>query len=146
MIKISSPHIEFCSQVNFALHHHNVLYIPYLILLLETSYDFILLCFNIFQCLVNCNSCSFNIGAEHRHVGSNNFNLLSSRSHTIFTLVLQHLLLLTFLLYDCQKLSSGRHLVWKLTSENYIWKAVPFWLWSGKIGLVSNMKNCNVKE
>lgn len=26
--------------------------------------------------------------AEHRHVGSNNFNLLSSRSHTIFTLVL----------------------------------------------------------
>lgn len=26
-------------------------------------------------------------GEEHRHVGSNNFNLLSSRSHTIFTLV-----------------------------------------------------------
>lgn len=25
--------------------------------------------------------------AEHRHVGSNNFNLFSSRSHTIFTLV-----------------------------------------------------------
>lgn len=25
--------------------------------------------------------------AEHRHVGSNNFNLLSSRSHTIFTMV-----------------------------------------------------------
>lgn len=25
--------------------------------------------------------------AEHRHVGSNNFNLVSSRSHTIFTLV-----------------------------------------------------------
>ncbi|KAI5018786.1 hypothetical protein ZWY2020_043674 [Hordeum vulgare] len=24
--------------------------------------------------------------AEHRHVGSTNFNLLSSRSHTIFTL------------------------------------------------------------
>lgn len=36
---------------------------------------------------------SFNIYAEHRHVGSNNFNLLSSRSHTIFTLVLQLLLL-----------------------------------------------------
>ncbi|KAI3414595.1 Kinesin motor domain-containing protein, partial [Psidium guajava] len=27
-------------------------------------------------------------GEEHRHVGSNNFNLLSSRSHTIFTLVI----------------------------------------------------------
>lgn len=27
------------------------------------------------------------IVAEHRHVGSNNFNLVSSRSHTIFTLV-----------------------------------------------------------
>jgi hypothetical protein len=26
-------------------------------------------------------------GEEHRHVGSNNFNLFSSRSHTIFTLV-----------------------------------------------------------
>ena len=26
--------------------------------------------------------------AEHRHVGSNNFNLFSSRSHTIFTLVI----------------------------------------------------------
>uniref|UniRef100_A0A0E0KQV1 Kinesin motor domain-containing protein n=1 Tax=Oryza punctata TaxID=4537 RepID=A0A0E0KQV1_ORYPU len=26
-------------------------------------------------------------GEEHRHVGSNNFNLVSSRSHTIFTLV-----------------------------------------------------------
>ncbi|GKB26354.1 kinesin-like protein KIN-7D, mitochondrial, partial [Tanacetum coccineum] len=26
-------------------------------------------------------------GEEHRHVGSNNFNLLSSRSHTIFTLM-----------------------------------------------------------
>jgi hypothetical protein len=26
-------------------------------------------------------------GEEHRHVGSNNFNLMSSRSHTIFTLV-----------------------------------------------------------
>ncbi|KAL0909843.1 hypothetical protein M5K25_020747 [Dendrobium thyrsiflorum] len=26
-------------------------------------------------------------GEEHRHVGSNNFNLLSSRSHTIFTLI-----------------------------------------------------------
>jgi centromeric protein E len=25
-------------------------------------------------------------GEEHRHVGSNNFNLVSSRSHTIFTL------------------------------------------------------------
>lgn len=28
-------------------------------------------------------------GEEHRHVGSNNFNLLSSRSHTIFTLVIE---------------------------------------------------------
>ncbi|WVY92178.1 hypothetical protein V8G54_037692 [Vigna mungo] len=28
-------------------------------------------------------------GEEHRHVGSNNFNLVSSRSHTIFTLVCQ---------------------------------------------------------
>lgn len=28
------------------------------------------------------------ISAAHRHVGSNNFNLLSSRSHTIFTLVI----------------------------------------------------------
>jgi centromeric protein E len=27
-------------------------------------------------------------GEEHRHVGSTNFNLLSSRSHTIFTLVI----------------------------------------------------------
>ncbi|KAG8655896.1 kinesin-like protein KIN-7D, mitochondrial isoform X3 [Manihot esculenta] len=27
-------------------------------------------------------------GEEHRHVGSNNFNLFSSRSHTIFTLVI----------------------------------------------------------
>ena len=30
--------------------------------------------------------------AEHRHVGSTNFNLLSSRSHTIFTLVFFHYL------------------------------------------------------
>ncbi|XP_073003631.1 kinesin-like protein KIN-7E, chloroplastic isoform X2 [Typha latifolia] len=30
-------------------------------------------------------------GEEHRHVGSNNFNLLSSRSHTIFTLVIAKL-------------------------------------------------------
>ncbi|PON73206.1 Kinesin-like protein [Parasponia andersonii] len=30
-------------------------------------------------------------GEEHRHVGSNNFNLLSSRSHTIFTLVISKL-------------------------------------------------------
>ncbi|CAK7346954.1 unnamed protein product [Dovyalis caffra] len=29
------------------------------------------------------------IVAEHRHVGSNNFNLLSSRSHTIFTLTIE---------------------------------------------------------
>ncbi|GAB2211410.1 hypothetical protein Droror1_Dr00024723 [Drosera rotundifolia] len=29
------------------------------------------------------------IAAEHRHVGSNNFNLLSSRSHTIFTLMIE---------------------------------------------------------
>ncbi|XP_057966140.1 kinesin-like protein KIN-7D, mitochondrial isoform X2 [Malania oleifera] len=28
-------------------------------------------------------------GEEHRHVGSNNFNLLSSRSHTIFTLMIE---------------------------------------------------------
>lgn len=28
-------------------------------------------------------------GEEHRHVGSNNFNLLSSRSHTIFTLTIE---------------------------------------------------------
>ncbi|KAG7544508.1 Zinc finger RING-type [Arabidopsis suecica] len=28
-------------------------------------------------------------GEEHRHVGSNNFNLLSSRSHTIFTLMVE---------------------------------------------------------
>ncbi|CAA6660430.1 unnamed protein product [Spirodela intermedia] len=28
-------------------------------------------------------------GEEHRHVGSNNFNLLSSRSHTIFTLTVE---------------------------------------------------------
>ncbi|CAN6440063.1 unnamed protein product [Victoria cruziana] len=28
-------------------------------------------------------------GEEHRHVGSNNFNLLSSRSHTIFTLSIE---------------------------------------------------------
>ncbi|KAJ6825404.1 kinesin-like protein KIN-7D, chloroplastic isoform X1 [Iris pallida] len=28
-------------------------------------------------------------GVEHRHVGSNNFNLLSSRSHTIFTLTIE---------------------------------------------------------
>nr|GEW80634.1 kinesin-like protein KIN-7D, mitochondrial [Tanacetum cinerariifolium] len=27
-------------------------------------------------------------GEEHRHIGSNNFNLLSSRSHTIFTLII----------------------------------------------------------
>nr|XP_023886010.1 kinesin-like protein KIN-7K, chloroplastic [Quercus suber] len=31
-------------------------------------------------------------GEEHRHVGSTNFNLLSSRSHTIFTLVFFHYL------------------------------------------------------
>lgn len=30
----------------------------------------------------------YSVIAEHRHVGSNNFNLLSSRSHTIFTLVI----------------------------------------------------------
>ncbi|KAK1383976.1 hypothetical protein POM88_021711 [Heracleum sosnowskyi] len=30
-------------------------------------------------------------GEEHRHVGSNNLNLLSSRSHTIFTLVAKYL-------------------------------------------------------
>ncbi|XP_027940533.1 kinesin-like protein KIN-7E, chloroplastic isoform X2 [Vigna unguiculata] len=30
-------------------------------------------------------------GEEHRHVGSNNFNLVSSRSHTIFTLVIAKL-------------------------------------------------------
>ncbi|KAJ4838363.1 Kinesin-like protein KIN-7E [Turnera subulata] len=29
------------------------------------------------------------VAAEHRHVGSNNFNLLSSRSHTIFTLTIE---------------------------------------------------------
>ncbi|KAI3702542.1 hypothetical protein L6452_28283 [Arctium lappa] len=28
-------------------------------------------------------------GEEHRHIGSNNFNLLSSRSHTIFTLMIE---------------------------------------------------------
>ncbi|CAH2075901.1 unnamed protein product [Thlaspi arvense] len=28
-------------------------------------------------------------GEEHRHVGSNNFNLLSSRSHTLFTLMIE---------------------------------------------------------
>ncbi|XP_010472123.1 PREDICTED: kinesin-like protein KIN-7M, chloroplastic isoform X2 [Camelina sativa] len=28
-------------------------------------------------------------GEEHRHVGSNNFNLMSSRSHTIFTLMIE---------------------------------------------------------
>ncbi|XP_074313243.1 kinesin-like protein KIN-7C, mitochondrial isoform X5 [Silene latifolia] len=28
-------------------------------------------------------------GEEHRHVGSNNFNLFSSRSHTIFTLMIE---------------------------------------------------------
>ncbi|KAJ8767198.1 hypothetical protein K2173_013595 [Erythroxylum novogranatense] len=28
-------------------------------------------------------------GEEHRHVGSNNYNLLSSRSHTIFTLMIE---------------------------------------------------------
>ncbi|CAH2061616.1 unnamed protein product [Thlaspi arvense] len=28
-------------------------------------------------------------GEEHRHVGSNNFNLLSSRSHTIFTMMIE---------------------------------------------------------
>ncbi|KAE8692657.1 Kinesin-related protein 11 [Hibiscus syriacus] len=28
-------------------------------------------------------------GEEHRHVGSNNFNLFSSRSHTIFTLIIE---------------------------------------------------------
>ncbi|GMH02785.1 hypothetical protein Nepgr_004624 [Nepenthes gracilis] len=28
-------------------------------------------------------------GEEHRHVGSNNFNMLSSRSHTIFTLMIE---------------------------------------------------------
>ncbi|MCO5610378.1 hypothetical protein L7F22_064614 [Adiantum nelumboides] len=28
-------------------------------------------------------------GEEHRHVGSNNFNLVSSRSHTIFTLTIE---------------------------------------------------------
>jgi centromeric protein E len=28
-------------------------------------------------------------GEAHRHVGSNNFNLLSSRSHTIFTLTVE---------------------------------------------------------
>ncbi|XP_060673202.1 kinesin-like protein KIN-7C, mitochondrial isoform X2 [Ziziphus jujuba] len=28
-------------------------------------------------------------GEEHRHVGSNNFNLLSSRSHTLFTLTIE---------------------------------------------------------
>jgi centromeric protein E len=28
-------------------------------------------------------------GEEHRHVGSNNFNLFSSRSHTIFTLTIE---------------------------------------------------------
>ncbi|KAF7837573.1 kinesin-like protein KIN-7C, mitochondrial isoform X1 [Senna tora] len=32
---------------------------------------------------------SFRINAEHRHVGSNNFNLVSSRSHTIFTLTIE---------------------------------------------------------
>ncbi|XP_073019652.1 kinesin-like protein KIN-7C, mitochondrial [Primulina eburnea] len=32
-------------------------------------------------------------GEEHRHVGSNNFNLLSSRSHTIFTLTIESSLL-----------------------------------------------------
>ena len=30
---------------------------------------------------------NFNLITEHRHVGSTNFNLLSSRSHTIFSLV-----------------------------------------------------------
>ncbi|KAF3320915.1 centromere-associated protein E [Carex littledalei] len=28
-------------------------------------------------------------GEEHRHVGSNNFNFVSSRSHTIFTLTIE---------------------------------------------------------
>ncbi|KAF3328335.1 hypothetical protein FCM35_KLT06941 [Carex littledalei] len=28
-------------------------------------------------------------GEEHRHVGSNNFNLVSSRSHIIFTLTIE---------------------------------------------------------
>jgi hypothetical protein len=32
--------------------------------------------------------------SEHRHVGSTNFNLLSSRSHTIFTLVMRDGLLI----------------------------------------------------
>ncbi|KAG1358812.1 Kinesin-like protein KIN-7K, chloroplastic [Cocos nucifera] len=32
------------------------------------------------------NDDNFDLVTEHRHVGSNNFNLLSSRSHTIFTL------------------------------------------------------------
>nr|GFA94623.1 kinesin-like protein KIN-7K, chloroplastic isoform X1 [Tanacetum cinerariifolium] len=38
------------------------------------------------------NRCSIIYGvgkAEHRHVGSTNFNLLSSRSHTIFTLTIE---------------------------------------------------------
>lgn len=64
------------TYTNYSCHVLRFSFIFQLLSLVSVQLRFSLLSWDLFMEM-----------AEHRHVGSNNFNLLSSRSHTIFTLV-----------------------------------------------------------
>lgn len=70
---------------------YNCLLVTWMIIRIGFFYNSIdapLFCY--LMCLYLYSWLNFNLITEHRHVGSTNFNLLSSRSHTIFTLVRLH--------------------------------------------------------